>query len=85
MVVQPLYIPVATPAIFTLDQAIRFNTPFPGPETPENRQNLPLDIVAPFLQHRIMVSETNEQFSLTRAALSACAAPKQRIPIRSTQ
>jgi len=39
-----------------------------SPETPENRQNLPLDGVASVWQHQTIMSGTQKQFSLTRAA-----------------
>ena len=40
--------------------------------TPENRQNLPIDIASPVRHRRIMVFGAANQFSLTRAASSTC-------------
>jgi len=55
----------------------------PGPPTPENGQKLPIDSTAPLWQHRRMMvlGGTEKQFSLTRAALSACGRARNQFLI----
>jgi hypothetical protein len=53
--------------------------PFPGLPKLENRQNLPVDILGRRCHSRTMLDETQNQFSLIRAALSTCGRAKERI------
>ena len=50
-------------------------------ETPETRQNLPLDGVTPVWEHRTTMRGTEKQFSITRAALNTCGGAKNQFLI----
>jgi hypothetical protein len=53
----------------------------PGPKPPKKPQELPIDTTAPGWQHWTMMSGTEKQFSLTRAAHADMRARKREIPV----
>ena len=52
-----------------------------GPEPSRNRQNLPLDTLVPLWHHPVMMSETENEFSLSRAPSIRRRRGKEQIPI----
>jgi hypothetical protein len=51
------------------------------PKPPENRQNSPVDALRPVWQDGAAMTESENQFSLTRAASSTSERVKKQIPI----
>src|ERR1035437_6565903 len=56
-----------------------------GAKPPEHRQNLPVDALHQVWQDGAGMNESENQFSLTRAALSTCGRARNPIPVCSLQ